>query len=145
VNEDLVNDLAKRFDSLQQDYTVLKRKVHFSCALFASLSIVIVAGGAVLQNVGRFQKAVEVVDVNSILRSVMFAEDSTGKSGLQIRDPSSNVRMELHTNRNNDPHVELFDVNLKKRIEFGVAENGDAYILLLRGNGTVKHSLIAEN
>lgn len=145
MDDNRLIEMANRIDRLQDQSNLLHRKLRSFRLLTASIFIVMVSGGALLQNVGRFQKAVEVVDGNATLRAVLFADDNNGKSGLEIRDPNSIAKLEMHTNKNDDPFVVFFDDNRKNRIELGIGENGDAYLLLRRGDGTIVHRLIAPN
>ena len=79
------------------------------------------------------------------MRAVIFAADSNGKSGLEVKDPNGQLRFSIHTNQNHDPFVNFFDRNGKNRIELGIGQNGEAYLILKKGDGTVTHSLVAPN
>ena len=92
-----------------------------------------------------FQRSVEVFDGNNVLRSVIFANDDNGRSGLEIKDPNGNVRFSVHTNQQHDPFINFIDKNGKSRIEMGISPNGEAYLVMRRSNGTAVHTLVAPN
>lgn len=92
-----------------------------------------------------FSRSVEVTDSNGTLRAVMFAANDDNKSGFEIKDHRGNVRFSVHTNANHDPFANFIDANGRNRIELGIAPNGDAYLVMRKGNGQVVHSLVAPN
>lgn len=118
----------------------MKDKIPPSIWILCSV-IYLVMAGVLAADV--FNRVVEVADGNGTPRAAMFAADGNNKSGLELKDPNGAVKFSIHTNGNNDPFINLFDKNGNNRIELGIAPNGDAYLLLRRGNGTVVHSFVA--
>jgi hypothetical protein len=104
---------------------------------------VLTIGAVVLLVAASFPKSVEVTDANGTLRSVLFADDDKGKSGLEIRDPGSKTRFSVHTNQADDPYMNFIDKNGKSRIEIGIDPNGEAYLTILDGDGNIRHNLRA--
>lgn len=92
-----------------------------------------------------FSRSVEVNDANGVMRAVVFAANDDNKSGFELKDNRGNVRFSVHTNNNHDPFANFIDANGKSRIELGISPNGDAYLVMRKGNGQVVHSLVAPN
>ncbi len=136
MDEQRLIELESRIDLLQDENILLRRRMRSFSLVAASLVFVVIAGGAYVKTGAQFQGSVEVMDRNNNLRSVIYAENNDNKSGFEIRDPNSNMRFDVHTNANHDPFLQMFDKNLRRRIELGIAPNGDAYLLLLRGDGS---------
>lgn len=136
-------ELTERVDRLERDNRVLRRR--FRYVAFSAI-VLSVGVGAVFQNIGRFEKAVEVIDANGTLRSVLYAVNNAGRSGLEIKDPQGRTRFGIRTNtQSDDPFIEFFDKNGNERIEMGVGINGEAYLVMRRGNGDAVHRIVAEN
>lgn len=132
--------LSKRVETVEVENRRLRRTVKVLTTSIVAMVTVAVAGGA-FQNVGRFEKALEVVDANGVLRSVLFADDNGGKSGLEIRDPQGRARLAVHTHQNDDPLLSMSDAKGNERIVFGIGPNGQAIFVIKDGKGNVHHNL----
>ena len=126
-------------EGIEESESIMKRHWMVACLLLTFAC----SWGIVVADV--FSRSVEVNDSNGVLRAVVFAANDDNKSGLEIKDNRGNVRFSVHTNNNHDPYANFIDANGKSRIELGIATNGDAYLVLKKGNGQVTHSFVAPN
>lgn len=128
---------------LEEQNHRLRRSVRTLFLALGGLAVVGVLGGATLQNIGRFDKAVEIADANGTLRAVLFADDGANRSGLELRDPQGRSRMTIHTNQNGDSVLRMIDARGQVRMEMGIDVNGHAHLHLRNGRGAMVHELDA--
>ena len=143
MNELQRDEIMIRLEMLEEENRRQRVSLRRMTALLGALLAVVFCAGAAFQNIGRFQKAVEVFDANNVPRAVMFADDNTGRSGLEIRKPRGEPAFEARTNRNHDPLLLFRDANGQVRIEMGIAENGQAYLAIRNGAGGLVHDINA--
>jgi hypothetical protein len=139
MNDQRVVEITVRIDRLERENHALRRRLRRFVYAVIACSFVLVAAGAM----GQFQKAVEVYDAQNVMRCVLFADNNVNKSGLEIRDSHGHLKLAVQTNQNEDPIMSLYDEKGNTRIELGIKPNGEAYLCILSGNGTIVHSFVA--
>lgn len=106
-----LDTVVRRLAVLEKENARLKRVQRLLCTFALSIGVLVLFVAASVQ------KSMEIADVNGTLRAVLFAADSSGKSGLEIRGPGGKARLAVYTNHSSYSYMNFIGVQHNPRAQ----------------------------